>query len=368
MKILFINLSNLRFTVATPETEPLGGTESAICYLARNLAARGHDVTLIVKRPEGAAEMIARVRHAEPELLRNGDYLAAQNFDTIIVSNAPVAGPSLRDMAPRAKILLWNHLAPNHSHVASLSEPIVRDSFDGIVYVSDWQRQVTEIAFTYQKPFAIIGNGFAPAFADMFSSAAELLAVKENRAAYTTTPFRGLPVLIDAMARLGTQTHLDIYSSMKVYQAERDDQHFGPLFAYAVQNPHIATHGAVAQSELAQRLRPVSFFTYPSTYAETFCIAALEARAAGMKVLTTATAALPEILGAAADYIPATLEDPPKMIDDFRQMLRANVRRFQNKPEEWAEERFADLQFVNRTCTWAERAKAWEDLLQKATV
>ena len=35
MKILFVNLSGLRFTVATPDQEPLGGTKSALCYLAR---------------------------------------------------------------------------------------------------------------------------------------------------------------------------------------------------------------------------------------------------------------------------------------------------------------------------------------------
>lgn len=364
MKILFLNLSGLCFTVETPDKEPLGGTESSLCYLARELAKNGHDVSIVCRYPEGVPETAMGVRHIPPTALLNGDFLAAQDFDVIIPLNATVAGPSLKAQAPRSFLLLWNHLAPDHAGIGHLRLPEARDCFDGIVYVSQWQRNVTENMFGFTKPAAIIGNGFAPAFADMFASAAELRAAKQNRAAYTTTPFRGLPVLVDAMANLNTGTTLDIYSSMKVYQSKKDDDQYAALYAYATQNPAISHHGAVAQGELARRLKPVAFFTYPSTYAETYCIAALEARAAGLKVLTTATAALPEILQNKADYIAINLDHPPKMVDDFRDMLRGNVASFLSHPEAWAEERFADLQNVNRTCSWAMRAKEWEKLLE----
>jgi glycosyltransferase involved in cell wall biosynthesis len=363
MKILFVNLSGLRFTVATPDAEPLGGTESALCYLARQLAQDGHQVSLVAHRPEAAEpELILGVSHLPPTALMNGTYLAAENFDAIIVSNTPVAGPSLRTMAPKALILLWNHLVPDHPGLRELKQPIVLDSFDGIVYVSQWQRRVTEEFLDFKKPSTIIGNGFAPAFENMFASTAELRAAKENRAAYTTTPFRGLSILLDAMMGLGADTKLDLYSSMKVYQTTTDDQ-YAPLYAYAAQNPLITRHSAVGQSELARRLRPVALFTYPSTYAETYCIAALEARAAGMKVLTTATAALPEVLQGHADYVALSKENPAKLIADFRATMQRNVAAFLAEPEAWAKERFADLQLVNRTCTWSARAKAWEHLL-----
>jgi glycosyltransferase involved in cell wall biosynthesis len=107
----------------------------------------------------------------------------------------------------------------------------------------------------------------------------------------------------------------------------------------------------------------VAFFTYPSTYAETFCIAALEAVAAGMKVLTTATAALPEILGQSADYVDVSLGNPEKLVADFRILFEKNVAAFQQTPEAWAEERYAEMQNVNLNYSWAMRAKAWEQLL-----
>jgi len=365
MKILFVNLSKLRFTVATPDNEPLGGTESSIGYLARNLAKRGHDVALIAHLPAAlASNLIMEVRHFEPTVLLNDAFLKAENFDAIIVVSRPVAGLSIKAMAPSSLLLLWNHLAPDQENMQVLKEAEARDAFDGFVYVSDWQRQVTEQWFHFTKPYAVIGNGFAPAFENMFASATELRAAKENRAAYTTTPFRGLDVLVDAMEGLEGGTKLDIYSSMRVYQ-DSADAHFIDLYNRAAANPHIVQHGAVAQGELAERLRPVSFFTYPSTYAETFCIAGLEALAAGMKLVMTQTSALPETMMGFADFVDVSVGNRPKLVADYRALIERNVAAFQTDPAAWAEERFATLQHVNRTCTWAERAKEWERLLSR---
>lgn len=363
MKILFVNLSGLRFTVATPDVEPLGGTESALCYLARQLAKNGHEVSVICHTPDKTPDRVHGVRHVPTAALLNGDFLAAENFDAIIVNNNPVAGSALRLMAPKAFLLLWCHVVPDHPVMREFGQPVVRDSFDGFVFVSRWQQQAMEQVFGFKKPATVIGNGFAPAFENMFASAAELRATKENRAAYTTTPFRGLSVLLDVMKGLRTGTKLDLYSSMKVYQKEGGDAPFAPLYAAAAENPDVTCHGAVAQAELAKRLRPAAFFTYPSTYAETFCIAALEAVAAGMKVLTTATAALPEILGRKADYVDLSPGQAERLAADFRALFEKNVAAFQNAPEAWAEERYADMADVNLNCSWAMRAKTWERLL-----
>jgi glycosyltransferase involved in cell wall biosynthesis len=363
MKILFVNLSSLCFTVETPDNEPLGGTESALCYLARQLAAKKHRVSVIARVPPGTPEFVADIRHSIPGVLLTPDYIRQNYFDAIIVNNKPLAGPSLRAMAPNAFILLWNHVVPDQPSMRELAQPEVQKSFDGIVYVSNWQRQVTEQTFSFTKPSTVIGNGFAPAFENMFASATELRATKENLAAYTTTPFRGLHILVDVMKTLDTGTRLDLYSSMKVYQMTGGDDQYGPLYAYATQNPLITHHGSVAQRELAQRLKPVSFFAYPSTYAETFCISAVEALAAGMKVLTTATGALPEILGNNADYVDVIPGEATKLTADFREIMRKNVEELKTDPTAWSEARFAALQQVNKTCTWSERAKSWEELL-----
>jgi hypothetical protein len=47
MRILFIDPSRWQYTVDAPYERPLGGSQSALCYLAAELAQLGHAITLI---------------------------------------------------------------------------------------------------------------------------------------------------------------------------------------------------------------------------------------------------------------------------------------------------------------------------------
>src|SRR6516165_10579521 len=47
MRIAFIDRTGLDYTPVTPSERPLGGMQSAACYLAISLAARGHSVALM---------------------------------------------------------------------------------------------------------------------------------------------------------------------------------------------------------------------------------------------------------------------------------------------------------------------------------
>ena len=60
MKILFACFSGLPFDVTTPETAPLGGSESCVAYLATELA-KTHDVALLANTTDGVS--LRCVRH-----------------------------------------------------------------------------------------------------------------------------------------------------------------------------------------------------------------------------------------------------------------------------------------------------------------
>src|SRR5215468_10893074 len=49
MRIAFVDFTPFDYTPLTPRERPLGGMQSALCYLAESLAARGHEVSLINK-------------------------------------------------------------------------------------------------------------------------------------------------------------------------------------------------------------------------------------------------------------------------------------------------------------------------------
>ncbi len=354
MKLLFVNGSRLRFTVETPAREPLGGSESAAAYLAQALAARGHQVSLMANLPDDAAGEIGGVQHVPLAEAQNPAFFAGQDFDAVITLSAPQAMAHMKQMAPRACHIAWLHLPPT---------PAVRElllkhasAMDWCVFVS--QTQARAVGFTGRSQ--VIGNAIAPAFENLFASAAEIRAAKQNRAAYTSVPDRGLEVLAEVIARGGLETEFDIYSGMRLYQ--QPDDNFAPLYARLKSLPRCHLHGALGQAALAQALKPAAFLAYPCTVGETYGIAVQEAMAAGLKVVTTDLGHLPHTTMGFADIVPYG----DKLAGRFAAQLERTVAGFLANPLASSQERFAQVQAVNRDCTWAVRGREWEEFLGRA--
>lgn len=358
MKLAFFVSTPVRFTVATPERAPLGGTESCAAWLARHLAARGHDVTLLASLPPGTPERVRDVRHVPMEDATFG-FFGRADFDAVIALTMPGDARALRQAAPRALHIAWLHLGPWEPAMAALPE--AAPFLDCAVFVSDWHRAACRFA----GPSQVIGNGIAPPFEDLFASAEDLRAAKENRAVYASVPDRGLDVLAEAFAAARIETKLDVYSGRSLY-GEPDDA-FAPLFARLAALPRVKHHAPVSQAALAAALRRAAFLAYPATVPETWCIVALEAMAAGAKVIATATGALPESTLGHADLLPVGAnETRSEIAARFTPLLERNAADFLERRRAWAEERFAQSREVTRRCSWAARAKEWEDFLAPA--
>jgi hypothetical protein len=50
----------------------------------------------------------------------------------------------------------------------------------------------------------------------------------------------------------------------------------------------------------------------------------------------------------------------------YAPFLERAVADYRARPREWAQERFAQSQAVNRQCSWKARAREWEDFLGPA--
>jgi tetratricopeptide (TPR) repeat protein len=360
MRILFVNLpTNLTFNVATPEQQPLGGMGSGTCYLARALTARGHDVTLATMLPEGTPPVLMGVRHISIETVvtdplrffRNNDY------DAVIAVNYPAIAPYVKNASPRTVNIVWLHIFPDQPALESLGT--VQGSLDAAVCVSATLRDAVRLSI----PTVAIGNAIAPFFENMFASPDDLLAAKQNRAVYASMPFRGLDVLVEVMGRIKGNVALDVYSTMQTYQAGEKD--FTPLFEAARRNPRITCHGGVGQQALAEAFRRAAFLAYPSTFIESSCIVALEAMAAGLKVISNDLGALPETTMGFADLLPIRGGAIARAdhIAGITALLEKNEAAFRRDPGAWARDRFAQVQVINREATWSHRAAQWEELL-----
>lgn len=195
-------------------------------------------------------------------------------------------GPTSGDTRPR---LVWIHHDINQAYMQWCKDKTLVDSVACFVFVSYWQRERYLSAFGLPHERCVVLHNATDVGPDLRSWEAGPVW----RCAYTSTPFRGLSVLLDAWERLAPSgAELNIWSSMKLYRS--DDGPYIHLFERAQSMPGVIYHGIVPNHELRAALRTVHFLTYPSTFAETSCLAVIEAMAAGCRVIVPSLGALPE--------------------------------------------------------------------------
>jgi hypothetical protein len=197
MNLVFLDPKDWDYDVSAPFERPLGGTESALCYLVIELARRGHRVTLLTgtsRSREVRGVSCLSGRSVPAGILR-------QPLEAFVVAGGPaeVCLQLRPQLAPATPLVLWTGHAPDQPLLQALDRSEVRNGWDVIVAVSDWHRRalIRQFALDPARVF-VLRNAIAPAFAGLFASADDLVAVKERLPvlAYTSTPFRGLDLLL----------------------------------------------------------------------------------------------------------------------------------------------------------------------------
>jgi glycosyltransferase involved in cell wall biosynthesis len=298
-----------------------------------------------------------------------------QPFDAFVVLNGPAeACFQLRPrLAPTAPLVLWTQHAADQAVMHPLRQPEVRRAWDAIACVSDWQRtaMIDEYGLEPSRVY-VLRNAIAPAFEALFSSRDELARAKGSRLilSYTSTPYRGLVVLISAFPEVRgefPEAELEVFSSMKVYQQDEPGDYYVPLYNRCRNTPAVRYAGSVPQPRLAEALKAASILAYPNIFAETSCIAAMEAMAAGLLVVTTDLGALPETTMGFGILVPPAV-GPGGLKDlarDFLDTLKGVLRERADAPLRFAEARFEQVEAINAGCTWRVRAPQWEESVRR---
>jgi glycosyltransferase involved in cell wall biosynthesis len=203
--------------------------------------------------------------------------------------------------------ILWTGDAYDQPFLKGLAEPPRRREIDFFMLQSEWQVETFRAHHAIPASRIIATTLGTAASANGLTTAAPT-PERPRRLAYASTPFRGLDALLDLFPRIRAacpDAELDVFSSMRVYGvSEAEDQkQFASIYDRARQ-PGVTLVGSVPQLELASRLQQARILAYPNHYAETFCIAAAEAQAAGCAVVTSHLGALPETVGAGGVCIP----------------------------------------------------------------
>jgi glycosyltransferase involved in cell wall biosynthesis len=352
MKLAIYN-HGIAFDGSTPFNQPLGGSESGIIYVARELARCGHQLTVYANCPR-PGDYDGVIYHHYHEFFTQypkagwDALISFRSFDPFLLGR----------VAPR--MIFWTGDAFDQPALKNFGHQSLQTNIDRVFCVSNWQRDTFIRAFQLRPEKVIVTrNGFNP----------ELIKNSETRdwarAAYSSTPFRGLDLLLKMFPEIRAEVpafSLDVFSSMKVYgwTPDQDRRAFGALYT-AAEEAGVNWHGSVSQPALLEHLGSAGLFLYPNTFDETSCIAVIEAQASGCVVVTSAKAALNETVEHGRTGI--CIKGDPKSDQYRREFISTVCELLRNRP---LLERFsgAARERAFEKYRWSTIASEWTTILQ----
>ena len=363
MRIVFIHRTVVDYTVETPYKRAIGGTEAALAYVAVELARLGHSVVHLANT--SAPGRYLGVECLNHRIAMTRDLL--NGADAVVVSNEAF-GRSLRELEVTKPLVLWTQHADDQPAIEPLEFSRERKAWSGFAFVSQWQLE--EYGRTFWVPrerSCVMRNAVAPAFAESEPAEPWFIRGEPPILVYTSAPYRGLDVLLAAFPAIRAAipgTKLRVFSSLSTTRGGPDDNRYADLHRQCLATEGVEYVGPVSQPALADALKEAAALAYPSTYAETSCIAAMEAMAMGAAVLTTRLGALPETLAGFGRMVEPR-EDPAMLARDFAAMASEALNEIERNPAEASTRREAQVAYVQRNYTWPKRALEWEAWLSE---
>lgn len=219
--------------------------------------------------------------------------------------------------------IYWNQLAHDQEAVQWLSDPNNVEKIDHFVFVSHWQSECYRKAFNIPGyKTKVIQNACIGVGQRVPSSR------KVVKLCYTSTPWRGLDVLLDAWDLLNpSDCELHVFSSCQIYGkdfAHTEEAKYIDLYNRCLNTKGIVYRGSVPNEELRKELPSFDILAYPCTFEETSCIAVIEALSAGLRVVTSNLGALPETTEGWARIYPY-LMNKSKHAEIFADILKEEI-------------------------------------------
>jgi len=261
---------------------------------------------------------------------------------------------------PTKKNVVWQQLNCNEESIAGMADPAFVEKVDYFVWVSYWVYE------QYRKKYNV------PAYKSIIiRNATQPVEFKERskdkiKLVYTSTPWRGLDILVNAFKMLNRDdVELDVFSSTKIYGPNFEkitEGQFDWVWDLCKTTPGVNYHGYQTNDVVRDYVSNAHIFSYPNTFEETSCIAAIEALTAGCQVVTSGYGALPETCGDWATYIPFG-PNREVMAERFAYELNKAIDNY------WTDENQENLrlqsQHYNKHHTWPVRAKEWQEFLNR---
>ena len=232
--------------------------------------------------------------------------------------NLTISVPEKKPLVIDKPNVLWIQNSYDQPNVAPwFINKLNHGKYDWYVFNSHWVYEKYRYHFKIPtENCLIIKNGFD----DDLILKTEYKPSEKIKLVYTSTPWRGLDVLLGAMEKVKSdKVELDVYSSTQIYGDQfKDlvDKEYEALYEKAKSLKNVNYKGYTHHKDLVKVLHNYDIFVYPNHWEETSCIAAIEALACGQVGLVTNNGALYETCAEFPIYVPY-LTDKKMLVDQF---------------------------------------------------
>lgn len=325
---IVIHSLGMPFGPNTVNESSLGGSESAAFYLARGLAAKGHQVTIFngiegaeVDQDDGVTYVPAGTVSREHPLGEHFEYYAHHTpHDVLIIQRHPMAFHKRFN----SKVNIWqlHDLALMRTQAPALAGTW---QIDAVTCVSDWHRdQVNKTWLIGRDILFTVPNGVDPNLYQVTAATERFitfdgqqvvgrsdrginLPTNKSVLLYQSRPERGLEHLVRPGGIMDRCRDLAVHLVICGYDntTEQMAPYYNKLLKQAAALPNVSFVGALTKPQLAELQRKADLLIYPTEFEEVSCITAMEAMHAGLPILSSHVGALPETCkGAGVELIP----------------------------------------------------------------
>jgi len=277
----------------TMKSKGIGGSETAVVEMSTRLAALGHSVSVYSDCPgiEGIFDDVEWLHYSKYKNII---------CDVLVTSRRPRAVDD--EFNVKAKVTFcWVHDVGcgselNHSRALRI---------DRFLCLSNWHRDffLNNHKCVHPSQVLVTRNGID---INRFKTN---LNRNPHKAVYSSSPDRGMEVAIRIWPKVREKipnAELHIFYGFQTWEVSaRSMNDQGQLdlinrlknMIKDHEKHGVVNHGRVDQQTLANHFLSAGVWTYPSFFTETSCITAMEAQAAGLRIVAVPIAALNETVG-----------------------------------------------------------------------
>ncbi len=331
---IYDNNDKLSYNPNTVKNVGVGGTGTIIVELARELASRGHKVTVYIKCNF-------------PDIYDGVKYMQYYDYKPS-GEDALIGFESFPKQSDAAKIINW-------STRIDVKNIVRFPDVDHLVVLSEWHRDryASELPNELVKKTVVINPGVREYF---FKEQKKW----ETSISYIGHPYKGgMGTLVEFARRLKPKMrHADIHAYGGGGLWGWDNDQYRIIYDKLIKNK-ILYHGQAGKTRMMKHLGGSQIFLYPvdKHVQETFCLSVLEAMASGCVIIASDNGYIKQLVGDTGYIIGGNINDYKWPLAAIEIVLEL----FNN--QELIKELSKDARNIAKEYTWKKTAENLEKLL-----